>query len=84
MVILPETALEAAAGIAERLRRDIEKLEITVAKETDLRMTASIGAATLAGNESIDQLIARADEAMYNAKSNGRNRVCLAEPPGLS
>ena len=84
LVILPETALEAAAGIAERLRRDIEKLEITVAKETDLRMTASIGAATLAGNESIDQLIARADEAMYNAKSNGRNRVCLAEPPGLS
>ena len=84
LVILPETALEDAAGIAERLRRDIENLKITAAKETALQITASIGAAALLGHETIDQLIARADEAMYNAKSSGRNRVCLAEPPRLS
>ena len=78
LVILPETALEAAAGIAERLRHDIENLKIAVTKKTDLRITASIGAATLVGNESIDQLIARADEAMYTAKASGRNRVCQA------
>ena len=84
LVILPETALEDAAGIAERLRRDIENLKITAAKETALQITASIGAAALLGHETIDQLIARADEAMYNAKSTGRNRVCLAEPPRLS
>ena len=84
LVILPETALEAAAGIAERLRHDIENLKIAVTKKTDLRITASIGAATLVGNESIDQLIARADEAMYNAKASGRNRVSLADPPDAS
>ena len=84
LVILPETALEDAAGIAERLRRDIENLKITAAKETALQITASIGAAALLGHETIDQLVARADEAMYNAKSSGRNRVCLAEPPRLS
>ena len=84
LVILPETALEDAAGIAERLRRDIENLKITAAKETALQITASFGAAALLGHETIDQLIARADEAMYTAKSSGRNRVCLAEPPRLS
>ena len=84
LVILPETALEAAAGIAERLRHDIENLKIAVTKKTDLRITTSIGAATLVGNESIDQLIARADEAMYNAKASGRNRVSLADPPDAS
>ena len=80
MVILPETSLEAAAGIAERLRHDIENRKITVTKETELRITASIGAAAIGDDETTDQLIARADEAMYTAKASGRNRVCQANP----
>ena len=80
LVILPETALEAAAGIAERLRHDIENLKIAVTKKTDLRITASIGAAAIGDDETTDQLIARADEAMYTAKASGRNRVCQANP----
>ena len=80
LVILPETSLEAAAGIAERLRHDIENRKITVNKETELRITASIGAAAIGDDETTDQLIARADEAMYTAKASGRNRVCQANP----
>lgn len=82
LVVLPETALTEAAGIAERLRSDIEQQAISLPDGQTLRVTASIGAAALAGDETIDQLIIRADEAMYQAKQSGRNRVCLAGPPG--
>ena len=84
LVILPETGLAAAAAAAERLRLDIEKLEIRVAPGTLLRVTASIGVATLAGGEGGDQLISRADEAMYVGKQQGRNRVSIAPAPGVS
>ena len=82
LVVLPETALTGAAGIAERLRSDIEQQVISLPAGQTLQVTASIGAAALAGDETIDQLIIRADEAMYQAKQGGRNRVCLAGPTG--
>ena len=82
LVVLPETALTGAAGIAERLRSDIEQQVISLPDGQTLQVTASIGAAALAGDETIDQLIIRADEAMYQAKQGGRNRVCLAGPTG--
>ena len=82
LVVLPETALTGAAGIAERLRSDIEQQVISLPAGQTLQVTASIGAAALAGDETIDQLIIRADEAMYQAKQGGRNRVCLADPTG--
>ena len=82
LVVLPETALTGAAGIAERLRSDIEQQVISLPDGQTLQVTASIGAAALAGDETIDQLIIRADEAMYQAKQGGRNRVCLADPTG--
>ena len=82
LVVLPETALTGAAGIAERLRSDIEQQVISLPDGQTLQVTASIGAAALAGDETIDQLIIRADEAMYQAKQSGRNRVCLAGPTG--
>ncbi len=80
LVVLPETALTGAAGIAERLRSEIEQQVISLPDGQTLQVTASIGAAALAGDETIDQLIIRADEAMYQAKQSGRNRVCLAGP----
>ena len=78
VILLPETKLEDARNIAERLRRLIAETPI----ETDIgpvRTTISIGIAiqekTAAIN--IDQLLSRADRAMYHAKQAGRNRVIV-------
>lgn len=81
LVVLPETDLEPATAIAERLRQTIADNEISIAPATTLRITASIGVATMADGEAIDQLISRADHAMYQGKQQGRNRVNAASPP---
>ena len=78
LVALPEIGLEEATLAAERLRLDIAAQEITVAPDTRLGITASIGVATLNDEETIDQLISRADDAMYRGKQQGRNRVSVA------
>jgi len=69
-----------AAIAAERLRRALAAEVITVAGE-ELRVTASFGVATLGAGETMDSCLARADRALYAAKSSGRNRVASAEGP---
>ncbi len=83
LVILPDAKEEEAVSAAERLRFDIANLEICAAPDTVLRITASIGVATVVNGEDIDQLISRADEAMYVGKQQGRNRVSVASAPGI-
>jgi len=75
VVLLPETELEAAKFVAERIRQALENLEITHA-EHRLKVTASIGLTTVINKDlSIEDTLKRADEAVYLAKENGRNRV---------
>ncbi|WP_242518461.1 MULTISPECIES: oxygen-binding di-iron domain-containing protein [Thiorhodovibrio] len=64
-----------ATGAAERLRTLISSTPIDIGTETALEVTASLGVASRQQKESLDQLIARADEALYRAKEGGRNRV---------
>ena len=78
LVALPGTGLAEAAEAAERIRLAIGELQIRLDDCTTLQITASIGAASLEPNETIDQLVARADEAMYLGKQQGRNRVNVA------
>ena len=78
-VLLPETGLESAIAVAERIRR---ALEATPGRFGDVRipLAASFGVAcwqSLA--ESPDALLQRADKALYAAKAGGRNRVTSAE-----
>lgn len=70
VVLLPETDLEQALNVAERIR-------VGLASSGEVpSCTASIGIATNNGqNDSVDSLLARADAAMYRAKETGRNRV---------
>jgi diguanylate cyclase (GGDEF)-like protein len=76
-VLLPETPLAGALEVAERLRQAI--MDITLPLEDSrfpLRLTASLGVAERSGEEhSVDMVLARADAALYRAKSQGRNRV---------
>ena len=83
-IILPETELAQAAVQAERLRVAVEAHRFGSAAEGHL--TVSLGVATLIeGMDRPEQLVHRADQALYEAKASGRNRVCLApgrvEPP---
>jgi diguanylate cyclase (GGDEF)-like protein len=80
-VILPGVEREVAARVAERIRASIEEHEFKAGEGLTLRKTASLGVATLSPGESREQLIARADEAMYAAKQGGRNRVVVAPAP---
>lgn len=75
-IILPETGRDQAHEVAQRLRQAIAELEIPLDGGRVLRCTASIGASTLDGAlDSIDELFRRADEALYRAKTAGRDRV---------
>jgi two-component system cell cycle response regulator len=77
VIILPETPLEGALVFAERLRETIERHAFAGRGGAGLRLTASIGAATFPSPHvhSTEDLFARADEALYRAKSGGRNQV---------
>ena len=78
-VILPETGLNEAARIAEKFCRLVREHPFQGAGNQTLSVTASIGvAAYCAAYESPDAMVRAADEALYRAKENGRNRVELA------
>ena len=77
VIVLPETGLQGAVKFAERTRERIEKTPF-VDVHGGVHITASIGVASFPGNEveTVDDLFARADEALYRAKAEGRNKVC--------
>ncbi len=75
LVLLPETSNAVAIKIANRIRESIASQSIEF-EGHNISATVSAGVATIQGAESIDRLLQRADEALYQAKSLGRNRVC--------
>lgn len=83
LVVLPQTDLPGATALAERVRVAIEETAIEVGGPAPLAVTVSIGAATLdEQTRSAEQLVERADAALYDAKDAGRNRVSVA-PGGV-
>lgn len=78
IVLLPETDIKGAVVLGEKIRTFAES-RIFGDGERILTLTLSIGVASLKANESGNDMIARADVALYNAKENGRNRVEIAE-----
>jgi two-component system, cell cycle response regulator len=77
VVIMPETAVSDAMAIAERLRASIEESAFVIGLARDrLEVTCSVGVAVASMNEQDgDILLKRADEALYQAKRTGRNKV---------
>lgn len=73
VVLVGVQNLDNAVAIAEQLRRAVAQ-PVAWQNQT-LRVSLSIGVTLLAAHETIDQLVARADTAMYQAKQQGRNRV---------
>jgi two-component system cell cycle response regulator len=79
VVVMPETDLANAAAVAERLRLAVANEPFAVrASGEKLAVTISVGvAAAIAGGDHRDRLLKRADDALYSAKSGGRNRVII-------
>ena len=75
-VLFPDTPLDDALAAAERLRRAIAACEILHEGAALPRVTASFGLVQRLPGESLEQLVARADAALYRAKEQGRDRVC--------
>lgn len=79
-IILPQTPLSGARHVAENIRQRVAAARIRRIGSDEVvgNITLSIGIACRLPGESDEALIARADAALYEAKQNGRNRVCLA------
>ena len=74
LIILPETNQQAAIELAERVRNEVNGLDIGLS----IAISCSIGVTSLIKGDSITTLIKRADDALYQAKDQGRNRVVSA------
>ncbi len=79
VILMPNTELDVATLLAERTRKEIEKLKVPYNGET-ISMTVSIGVSQvdLEEEETLDPVLKRADDALYTAKKKGRNQVHTA------
>ena len=77
-VLLPETGVEQALEVAERLREKLASASVATEGGLAIRFTVSIGVTCLKSkNENMDVLLVNADKALYVAKKTGRNKVVL-------
>lgn len=81
LALLPDTDIEQAAEIAERLRKKVEKMPLPIPEN----ITISLGVTCfIPGEEQIDSVLKIADDALYQAKHEGRNRVVTKTVPDSS
>ena len=75
VVLLPETKIEDALSVAERIRQSVAQISMEL-KSIHRQITVSIGVADFINtDESLDQLLKRADQALFKAKDQGRNQI---------
>jgi diguanylate cyclase (GGDEF)-like protein len=75
LILCPETNIDGASKLAENLRSHIESKEIPSIGH----MTASLGVVAYSQGETLQEVVSRADHAMYSAKKSGRNKVVVHE-----
>ncbi len=80
LLCLPETGPEEARRVLERVRERIAERPIVLADGQNLAVTISFGLTLLSPRRPLEELIERADKALYTAKQNGRNRVEVWRP----
>lgn len=76
MIVLPGCPLDAARDLAERIRKVVASQNDPVVGQ----ITLSLGVGTVRLSENYTELLKRTDEALYQAKRSGRNKVVIAKP----
>lgn len=86
VVLLPDTSIEGARVVAEKIRATIERSRIrrTDNNEEIARITVSLGVASYRPGESASEFIERVDSALYTSKNQGRNLVTIAPATGVA
>lgn len=80
ILLIPEKTAAEAFDIAENIRKSIENMEISSNEDKSFKITVSIGISEFPENgETVEELIKSADEALYKAKREGKNKVILSE-----
>ncbi|HHT7560606.1 TPA: cellulose biosynthesis regulator diguanylate cyclase DgcQ [Raoultella ornithinolytica] len=85
-VVMPDTTLQVATAIAERIRIRIYSREILLCNDTSLRISASLGVSSSddCAGFNFENLQSTADHRLYLAKQNGRNQVCFNDLPSCA
>ncbi len=84
MLILPETDFSDSKYMAERIRENVSLLKIPLL-DSEISITISLGISVYHHNhKNFDAMVQKADSALYQAKENGRNQVCVGEIVGLN
>jgi len=78
IIMLTETPIKGALGVADRIKSEVEKTAVLGAA-VEINFTVSLGLADFTQGDTVDTLVARTDQALYAAKKNGRNRVELIQ-----
>jgi len=74
-LILPETVGPGAVQVAERIRKELAAMPISLKAKTSRNITASMGVGELQAKDTLSEFIRRADKNLYAAKAEGKNRV---------
>lgn len=74
VILMQDTDLDDCTEVTERLRAEVDALNVTSGKKA-INLTASFGIAMFNRDETLEQAVHNADQALYKAKDNGRNRV---------
>ncbi|MEQ6916376.1 sensor domain-containing diguanylate cyclase [Halomonas aquatica] len=78
-LLMPQTSPDQAAALAERIRSNFEALSFDINNDTPISCTVSIGVTHLGSeDDTLEQMLERADQALYRAKKGGRNRVVFS------
>jgi diguanylate cyclase (GGDEF)-like protein len=81
VVMLPNTKLDQARVVAEEIRKNTQDLRIPIETKKEINFTISLGVSSihLDKENALEDALKRADDALYNAKELGRNRVCYKQ-----
>ena len=84
VILMPETDAARAYEAAERMRKAVESTPFFISHpDSPIKKTVSIGFATMKKNDTMESLLKRADAALYDAKNDGRNKVCPVPDVGF-
>ncbi|MBL7251423.1 sensor domain-containing diguanylate cyclase [Alloalcanivorax marinus] len=78
IVVLPDTDLQGGRAVASRLRNTMATSQLPVSDREKITVTLSAGLAALGPEETVPSLLRRVDDALYEAKNGGRDRLCEA------